>query len=99
MASDPLPDELNWEAPTRPRKPRPSLLSVEPPKPETDPATPWRLAAPLAVIFGFGALGVVVALFAVLIVRAQMVPVTVIVSADARQTFTRAATVAVLLEE
>jgi uncharacterized protein YabE (DUF348 family)/3D (Asp-Asp-Asp) domain-containing protein len=51
------------------------------------------------IVLGLGVFGALVALLAVLLVRAQMVTVTVVVDGDARQTMTRAATVGDLLNE
>lgn len=58
-----------------------------------------RALAPFLFIVGLAALGTLVGLLAVLLVRAQMVSVTVVMAGDARQTLTRAATVGDLLDE
>ena len=58
-----------------------------------------RVLAPFVFIGGLAALGMLVGMLAVLLVRAQMVSVTGVVAGDARQTLTRAPTVGDLLDE
>lgn len=96
MSFSPEPDDTGWSAPTRPRKPSQPL---SPHPPARSSASAWDAIAPALIVLGLGALGALVALLAVLLVRSQMLSVTVIIDGDARQTLTRAATVADLLDE
>ncbi len=97
MSFDPEPDDFLWQssAITRPRKPK--LLE----SPSEPPPSRSRLSAvaPLMILLSLGALGVVVGMVAVLLIRGKMVPVTVIVDSDAIQTHTRSATVGEMLDE
>lgn len=98
MSFDPH-DDLNWQPPeaTRPRSPLPH----EQPSSSDTVADPLRgrIVIPLVALVGLAALGALAGLLGVVILRAQMVPVTVIVDANARQTMTDEATVQELLNE
>src|SRR4051812_26674746 len=87
MPRDDLYSEYDSPADTRPRRP----LSFK--------TNHWSMIAPLAIVGGLALSAVVVVVLAALLIRAQMMTVTVIVDSDAQQTQTRAETVGDLLTQ